>query len=90
MVIGIVLLPGSFGSPILQSFCGPDAFPYHLGHCHLGWSYGLAIVGTVMALFCPYLARHTKFQSFEVAPIEVLLPSTNFYQKLTDTKEYYI
>lgn len=91
MIIGLLLLPGSFGTSILQSVCGMDAFPYHLGHCHIGWSYGMAIVGTIMSLFCPYLARYTKFQSFDVAPIEIVLPSNaNFYQKLSDGKEYFI
>lgn len=90
MFIGLALLPASLGSPLVQSFCGPNSFPYHLGHCQFGWSYALSFMSTMLALFCPFLARHTSFQSFNVDSMDIILPSTSPYRRLVPVKEYYI
>lgn len=67
MAVGLVIFPLGLDSQLVQEQCGAtDA--YDAGRCSLGWGYMLAIVGTVLAIFCPIFSKYTtvSFADYEL------------------------
>ncbi|XP_067670632.1 LHFPL tetraspan subfamily member 2 protein-like [Haliotis asinina] len=57
MAAGLLMYPLGFSTPFFQYYCGEAAGPYSTGHCQIGWSYMLAIMGVSLSIFCPILSN---------------------------------
>lgn len=79
MTLGLTLLPATFGSSLMQSLCGSSAFPYHFGDCQFGWSYALTVIGTLLAMICPFVVRCVTFAYSELDAEQISLSSENSY-----------
>lgn len=92
MASGLAILPLSFGSPFVQSFCGSQSVPYNPDQCSFGWAYMLTFMAVLIALFCPFFARYVSLQTFDnndLERIQIHSPDCH-YEKLVPTKEYFI
>ncbi|XP_074642185.1 LHFPL tetraspan subfamily member 7 protein-like [Tubulanus polymorphus] len=61
MVAGLVIYPLGLDSRFVQRHC-PQATLYSAGKCHIGWGYMLAIMGTALSIFCPFLSHYTDMR----------------------------
>ncbi|XP_077285617.1 LHFPL tetraspan subfamily member 2a protein [Arctopsyche grandis] len=48
IISGMVLYPWGWGSPRVQRLCGPDASPFSLGDCTVGWAFYCGAVGVIL------------------------------------------
>uniref|UniRef100_T1INH4 Uncharacterized protein n=1 Tax=Strigamia maritima TaxID=126957 RepID=T1INH4_STRMM len=65
LLVGLVLFPVGLGSLFVRRHCGEDSSPYHSGSCQMGWSYTMAIVASILAVYCPLLAFLTTYKKYE-------------------------
>ncbi|CAL4150560.1 unnamed protein product [Meganyctiphanes norvegica] len=63
--LGLVLYPLGLGSHFSRLHCGDEATLYNAGHCQLGYGYMLALVATVLAAYCPVLARLITYKDYD-------------------------
>ncbi|XP_014773524.1 LHFPL tetraspan subfamily member 7 protein-like [Octopus bimaculoides] len=72
LVAGLLLYPIVLSSAFSEFHCGrPSGGSYFWsGDCHMGWSYMLAITGTSLSVFCPFLSRYTDMKVDEVNPFQ--------------------
>ena len=64
LVLGVTLLPLGLTGRAVHKFC-PRAKPYKPGACEIGWAYLLAMIGTALAAFAPFLAQYTDISLVE-------------------------
>ncbi|XP_041349466.1 LHFPL tetraspan subfamily member 2 protein-like [Gigantopelta aegis] len=70
MTAGLLMFPMGFDTPFFRYYCGEKSGQYNSGHCSIGWSYMLAILGVAISIFCPILsnltdAKHNEDDMFE-------------------------
>jgi hypothetical protein len=58
LLLGLTLLPLGLSGRVVHQTC-PRAHPYRPGVCQVGWAYLLAMIGTALASFSPFLAQYT-------------------------------
>ncbi len=58
MIAGLVAFPVGLDSQFVRHYCR-DARAYHGGSCQIGWAFLLAIVGTSLSVFTPFLSQYT-------------------------------
>ena len=61
MTAALLIFPVGFQSRVVRHYCHNTGM-YHTGICELGWAYVLAIIGTALAMFLPYLSQYTDFR----------------------------
>ena len=66
MVAGLLIFPLGFGSNFFRHYCGGLASAYDTGHCLIGWSYMLGIMGTALSVFCPFLSQFTDMRTRDI------------------------
>ncbi|KAG9353723.1 hypothetical protein JZ751_011845, partial [Albula glossodonta] len=49
-----------WGSDKVLAYCGPDASPYKVGLCSLGWAFYTAIGGTVLTFICAVFSAQAE------------------------------
>ncbi|CAM1325748.1 Uncharacterised protein g9054 [Pycnogonum litorale] len=65
--LALLLYPVGLGNDFDRKYCGPEVTrSYHSGLCQIGWTYTLAIVSTIVSVYCPYLSRYTYYYDYEV------------------------
>lgn len=62
MTTGLVVFPAGFDSVFCRRHC-PNTRMFYAGGCHVGWAYMLAIMGTALSMFCPFLSHYTNYKS---------------------------
>lgn len=60
LLISIILFPVGWGSAKVQYDCGPQAQPFSMGACHLGWSFYAALGGMVGSFLCAFLSHQAE------------------------------
>ncbi|KAL8568455.1 hypothetical protein ACOMHN_065613 [Nucella lapillus] len=55
-VLGLVVYPVGWGSDKVKGYCGQYAGPFDMDKCTLGWSFYLAVVGTVLTFLSALLS----------------------------------
>ncbi|XP_018614743.1 LHFPL tetraspan subfamily member 2a protein-like [Scleropages formosus] len=60
LILGLMLYPAGWGSDKVQGYCGPDASPYKVGLCSLGWAFYTAIGGTVLTFLCAIFSAQAE------------------------------
>ncbi|XP_064163701.1 LHFPL tetraspan subfamily member 2a protein-like [Anguilla rostrata] len=60
LILGLMLYPAGWGSDKVLAYCGPDASPYKLGLCSLGWAFYTAIGGTVLTFICAVFSAQAE------------------------------
>ena len=70
MAAGLLMFPMGFDTPFFRYYCGEESGQYNPGHCSIGWSYMLAILGVALSIFCPVLsnltdAKHSEDDMFD-------------------------
>lgn len=55
-----MLYPAGWGSKKVVDYCGPDASPYKVGLCSLGWAFYTAIGGTVLTFICAMFSAQAE------------------------------
>ncbi|XP_052448086.1 LHFPL tetraspan subfamily member 2a protein [Carassius gibelio] len=60
LILGLMLYPAGWGSKKVVDYCGPDASPYKVGVCSLGWAFYTAIGGTVLTFVCALLSAQAE------------------------------
>ncbi|KAK7462009.1 hypothetical protein BaRGS_00038566 [Batillaria attramentaria] len=66
MIAGLLIFPLGFGSTFFRHYCGDFASAYDTGHCLIGWSYMLGIMGTALSVFCPFLSQFTDMRARDI------------------------
>ncbi|XP_046356016.1 LHFPL tetraspan subfamily member 2a protein-like isoform X1 [Haliotis rubra] len=66
MIAGLLIFPLGFGSSYFRHYCGDTASAYDSGHCLIGWSYMLGIMGTALSMFCPFLSQFTDMKTSDI------------------------
>ena len=66
MIAGLLIFPLGLGSKFSRHYCGDSAAAYHSGHCLIGWSYMLGIMGTALSVFCPFLSQFTDMKAADI------------------------
>lgn len=66
MIAGLLIFPMGFGSTFFRHYCGDFASSYDTGHCLIGWSYMLGIMGTALSVFCPFLSQFTDMRARDI------------------------
>ncbi|XP_041348926.1 transmembrane protein 211-like [Gigantopelta aegis] len=66
MIAGLLIYPLGLGSNFFRHYCGETASAYNSGHCVIGWSYMLGIMGTALSMFCPFLCQYTDMKTNEI------------------------
>ena len=66
MIAGLLIFPLGLGSKFSRHYCGDGAAAYHSGHCLIGWSYMLGIMGTALSVFCPFLSQFTDMKAADI------------------------
>jgi hypothetical protein len=61
MVAGLVIFPLGLDSMFVQLYCRGSSI-YDAGTCQIGWGYMLAIMGTALSIFCPFLSHYTDMK----------------------------
>lgn len=62
MTAGLLVFPLGFGSPYIKRNCGEHSRSFYADECQIGWGYMLAIMGTALAMFCPFLSNFTTMK----------------------------
>ena len=65
MVSGLIIFPLGLDSRYARAYCGSRSRMYHADACELGWGYMLGIMGTGLAMFCPFLSQYTDMKVHE-------------------------
>ncbi|KAG2466663.1 LHFPL tetraspan subfamily member 2b [Erpetoichthys calabaricus] len=60
LILGLMLYPAGWGSQKVLDYCGPDASPYRVGQCSLGWAFYTAIGGTVLTFICAVFSAQAE------------------------------
>ncbi|XP_023241369.1 LHFPL tetraspan subfamily member 6 protein-like [Centruroides vittatus] len=60
----LLLYPLVLTSHFGRMHCGHRSDLYFPDSCRLGWAYMLAITGTVLAYYCPFLARFSSYNVY--------------------------
>uniref|UniRef100_A0A8C1VY27 LHFPL tetraspan subfamily member 2b n=2 Tax=Cyprinidae TaxID=7953 RepID=A0A8C1VY27_CYPCA len=60
LILGLMLYPAGWGSKKVVDYCGPDASPYKVGLCSLGWAFYTAIGGTVLTFICAMFSAQAE------------------------------
>lgn len=68
----LLVFPWALGTPFAEAHCGPGTGPYQQGRCRLGWASVLAIISTLLGVYCPLLARFTTYRVYTSCPWELL------------------
>lgn len=55
----VLAFPLGFETDTVKYHCGPNAGPFSVDDCEIGWAYALLIVTTSLALYCPVLVYFT-------------------------------
>ncbi|XP_076439222.1 LHFPL tetraspan subfamily member 2 protein-like [Babylonia areolata] len=55
-VLGLVVYPAGWGTDKVKDYCGQYAGPFNMDRCQLGWSFYLAVGGTVLSFLCAMLS----------------------------------
>ncbi|XP_013410515.1 transmembrane protein 211-like [Lingula anatina] len=63
MIAGLIVYPFGLDSRLVSYYCGKTGI-FNSGDCHFGWAYMLGIVGTALAMFCPFLAQYTDTKAY--------------------------
>ncbi|XP_041378805.1 LHFPL tetraspan subfamily member 2a protein-like [Gigantopelta aegis] len=66
MIAGLLVFPLGSGSTFFRHYCGDHASAFNAGHCLIGWSYMLGIMGTAISMFCPFLSQFTDMKASEI------------------------
>ncbi|XP_050409831.1 LHFPL tetraspan subfamily member 2a protein [Patella vulgata] len=66
MGAGLLIFPLGLNSSFYQHYCGKASAPYNFGHCVVGWSYMLGIMGTALSIFCPFLSQYTDMNATDL------------------------
>ena len=61
MIAGLLVFPLGLNSRFVQHYCQGSRI-YWAGACHLGWAYMLGIMGSALAMFCPFLSQYTDMK----------------------------
>lgn len=61
MIVGLFIYPLGLNAKFVRFFC-PSSRKYNAGACQIGWAYLLGIMGTALALFCPFLSQYTDMR----------------------------
>ena len=61
LILGLVVYPMGLDSRFVAHYC-PGAGTYSSGQCFIGWAYMLAIMGTALSVFCPFLSQYTDMK----------------------------
>ncbi len=64
LIGGLTILPLGLRSPLVRQYCGRTRL-YDAAYCQVGWAYMLAIIGTALAMFSPFLAQYTDVSLHE-------------------------
>ena len=89
LIAGLTLFPLGLRSSLVRQHCGRTRL-YDAGYCQVGWAYMLAIIGTALAMFSPFLAQYTDVSLHErshVARRDVDRTSAPVPPKLPDYSE---
>ncbi|XP_016093802.1 lipoma HMGIC fusion partner-like 2 protein [Sinocyclocheilus grahami] len=60
LILGLMIYPAGWGSKKVVDYCGPDASPYKVGLCSLGWAFYTAIGGTVLTFICAMFSAQAE------------------------------
>lgn len=71
-LLALVLFPWVLGSPFAEAHCGPGTQPFRPGHCRLGWASMLALISTLLGVYCPLLVRFTSYRVYAGCPWNIL------------------
>ncbi|XP_025092432.1 transmembrane protein 211-like [Pomacea canaliculata] len=66
MIAGLLIFPLGLSSKFFRHYCGDSAAAYNSGHCLIGWSYMLGIMGTALSIFCPFLSQFTDMKASDI------------------------
>ena len=58
LLVSLILYPFGLDSAFVKQQCGSSSGYFNSGSCQIAWGYMLAIVSTVLLLFCPMIAYH--------------------------------
>ena len=58
LIIALSIFPTGLDSSFVHHYC-LGARMYDTGQCQIGWAYMLAMIGTALAIFSPFLAQYT-------------------------------
>ncbi|GBN33947.1 LHFPL tetraspan subfamily member 2a protein [Araneus ventricosus] len=76
-LLGLVLYPAGWGSRRIQMVCSNRVGPYYIGDCSIGWTYYLAIVGTVVTFICSILSIQAEVSTSSTKVQEGLIEGKN-------------
>ena len=68
LLAGLLVFPVGFDSMFVRHYC-PGSRMYDAGSCSVGWSYILAVVGTSLGIFCPFLSHYTDVKLRDEEPL---------------------
>lgn len=60
LILGLMLYPAGWGCQKAEDYCGPEASPYKLGECSLGWAFYTAIGGTGLTFLCAVFSAQAE------------------------------
>ncbi|KAG8198916.1 hypothetical protein JTE90_015126 [Oedothorax gibbosus] len=76
-MLALVLYPAGWGSKRIQMVCSSKVAPYYIGDCNLGWTYFLAIIGTVVTFICSALSIQAESSTSSTKVQEGLMEGKN-------------
>ncbi|XP_078680330.1 LHFPL tetraspan subfamily member 2 protein-like [Branchiostoma floridae x Branchiostoma belcheri] len=56
--VGLIIYPVGLESNVIKMYCGQSAASFNPGNCEIGWGYVLAIMGTALTMFGPFLSKY--------------------------------
>ncbi|KPM06612.1 lipoma HMGIC fusion partner-like protein 4 protein-like protein [Sarcoptes scabiei] len=56
MLVGVLIFPIGWDTPIVREVCGNDSDSYALGQCGIRWAFILALIGVVDSIVLSILA----------------------------------
>lgn len=56
MMVGVLLFPIGWDTPMVREVCGPESDMYALGQCGIRWAFILALIGVVDCIVLSILA----------------------------------
>ncbi|GAB6029541.1 hypothetical protein CHUAL_005291 [Chamberlinius hualienensis] len=65
LLSALLIYPFGFPSPFVRHHCGTSAGFFNAGECRLGWSYTLAIMSSLLSIYCPVLAKFSTYHIYE-------------------------
>ncbi|GFU49753.1 LHFPL tetraspan subfamily member 2a protein [Nephila pilipes] len=76
-MLGLLLYPAGWGSRRIQMVCSNRVGPYYIGDCSIGWTYYLAIVGTIVTFICSLLSIQAEVSTSSTKVQEGLIEGKN-------------